>query len=127
MPHKPLFVMSASCFGMAVVYLCMVQVINISLITASSFMHVLVARISLHSNKSLSLIKTHAILETCDLLYSSHRILAALFLDKSTPSSKSMLLLSPYNSKRIHHNTCSFTSNSASLKRKMCKALKITH
>jgi hypothetical protein len=42
-----------------------------------NFMHVLVARISLYSNKSLSLITTLAILETCALLYSKQRILAA--------------------------------------------------
>jgi len=78
-PQEPFFVMSASCFGMAVVYPCLAQAINVSLITASIFMHVLVARISLYSNKSLSFITTLAILETRALLYSKHRNLAAFF------------------------------------------------
>jgi len=85
MPQEPLFVMSASSFGMAVVYPCLVEVINVSFTTASNFMHVLVARISLHSNKSLSLITTLAILETHALLFSNHRILAALFLTIACP------------------------------------------
>jgi hypothetical protein len=80
MPQEPLFVMSASSFGMAVVYPCLVKVINVTFITASNFMHVLVARISLHSNKSLSLFTTLAILETRALLYPNYIILAALFL-----------------------------------------------
>jgi hypothetical protein len=35
MPQEPLFVMSASRFGMVVIYQCLVQAINVSLITAS--------------------------------------------------------------------------------------------
>jgi len=86
MPQELLFVMSASYFGMAVVYQCLVQAINASLITASNFMHVLVARISLYSNRSLSLITTLAILETRALLYSKHRILAPFFGIIACPS-----------------------------------------
>ena len=63
---------------------------------------------------TLALLYNHAAWQWCPL----HSIYAAY---------ASMLLWSPYNSKIIHHNSHSFTPHSASLKRKMCKVLNITH
>jgi hypothetical protein len=83
-------------------------------------MHVLVARISLHSNKILSLITTVVILETCTLQYSKHKIMASLFLIMACPRA-SLCYCDLHTTVRQL-----ITIATASLKIKKCKVLKIT-